>query len=161
MSLDGGVARVLRRARCCPAGESGQALAEMMLVVPVVLLLLLVILDGGMAFDRRETILTGLREGARSAAAGDSVSRVVNTTVDRSDGVLTPSDVSVCYLDGPDGNSYPGDLGDAVRVTIDYQYQTVFSGGMLATIGVGVPTFDMSPVAEGILLRAVSGASSC
>jgi hypothetical protein len=161
MSADGGVAIEQRRERCRRAGEKGQALIELLLVVPVVFALLMVILDGGFAFDRRETILHALREAGRSAAAGDSPSAVVSTAVGQSDGVLSSGNVSVCYIDGPDSGSYPGDVRDSVRVNINYQYQTVFGGGIIADLGMSSPSFDMNPKAEAVLLKTVPGASSC
>jgi hypothetical protein len=159
MSIDRGVA--VRKRHVRRGGEEGQAIVELLFVVPVVFVLLLVILDGGMAFDRREAMLHGLREAGRASAAGDAPSAVVSTAVANSDGILSPSNVSVCYLDGPDGNSYPGDRDDAVRVNINYTYRTVFGGGLLSDMGISSPTFDMNPKAEAVLLKTVSGASAC
>jgi hypothetical protein len=155
------VRALLCRARRSSNGEGGQALIELMFVVPVVFALLLVILDGGFAFDRREGILHALREAGRSAASGDSPAAVVNVAVSQSDGILSPSNVDVCYIDGPDNGSYPGDVGDEVRISINYDYQTVFGGGLLSDIGLASRTFDMSPKAEAVLLSPTAGASSC
>jgi hypothetical protein len=142
--------------------ESGQALIELAFILPVMLVFLLVLVDFGLALDRREVIQHAAREGARYGAVGHSVVEIKQQTVDQSDGVLTLSDVSVCYVDGPDSNTTVGNAGDDVRVSINYTYKfTAGSGELLATVGLGAPSIGMTPLAEARLETPVTGAPAC
>jgi len=156
------------RGRCRRVSEAGQALIETAVVLPLILILLVVVVDFGIALDRREVILHALREAGRAAAAGgldaaDLETVIKNRAVDESDGVLDAGDVTVCYLDNPDSpNGYPGDVGDAVRVAIAYQFKLSASGGeILTATGITFPTLDISPTGEAPLLKPVTGASQC
>lgn len=135
---------------------------ELAFVLPVLLVLGVVILDFGSALDRREVLLHSVREGTRSAAGGAPEAVIVSTVVGQSEGLLDPSDVSVCYVDGPDAGASLGEQGDAVRVSADFTYEfSVGSGELLTAFGVGVPSIGMSPLAEGRLETGVAGASPC
>ncbi len=139
------------------AGERGQALIEAMFVIPFVLVLILLILDFGIALDRREVMVHAVREGARAAASGASVSQVKAAAVDQSEGNLKAFDVSVCYRDD-NLNGYLGDVNDSVEVTISHKYQMLVGG----ISWIGVPTqLDISPTAKAPLLNPVTGATAC
>ncbi len=139
------------------AGERGQALIEAMFVIPFVLALILLILDFGIALDRREVMVHAVREGARAAASGASVSQVKAAAVDQSEGNLKAFDVSVCYRDD-NLNGYLGDVNDSVEVTISHKYQMLVGG----ISWIGVPTqLDISPTAKAPLLNPVTGATAC
>ena len=139
------------------AGERGQALIEAMFVIPFVLALILLILDFGIALDRREVMVHAVREGARAAASGASVSQVKAAAVDQSEGNLKAFDVSVCYRDD-NLNGYLGDVNDSVEVTISHKYQLLVGG----ISWIGVPTqLDISPTAKAPLLNPVTGATAC
>lgn len=121
----------------------------------------MLLVDFGSALDRREVVQHAVREGARHGVAGDSVADIQQWSADQSQGVLSPSNIAVCYVD-ENGNGYPGDAGDSVRVTANYTYQfTVGGGEMLTAFGVAMPSIDMSPLAEARLETAVSGAVAC
>lgn len=144
------------------SSERGQALIELAFILPVMLVFLLVLVDFGLAMDRREVIQHAAREGARQGAVGLSAAGVQAETVDQSQDVLTLADVSVCYVDGPDAGTSVGNVGDNVRVTIDYDYDfTAGSGELLATLGLGPPSIHMNPHAEARLETTILGAPSC
>jgi hypothetical protein len=150
--------------RLRPSGsESGQALIEFAFILPIMLVFLLVLVDFGLALDHREVIQHAAREGARQGAVGASVSAIITDTVDQSQGVLAPANVSVCYVDGPDANTTVGDAGDNVRVSIiNYSYRfSVGSGELLSTLGIGAPSVAMDPTAEARLETPVTGATPC
>jgi len=128
-----------------------------MFVIPFVLALILLILDFGIALDRREVMIHAVREGARAAANGDSVSQVKAAAVDQSEGNLVTRDVSVCYRDD-NLNGYLGDVNDSVEVTISHEYRMLVGG----VSWIGVPTqLDISPTAKAPLLNPVTGATQC
>jgi hypothetical protein len=144
------------------ASESGQALVEVALVLPLIFVLLAVLVDGGLAVDRRLVLQHAVREGGRQGALGAAPAAVVTRTVDQAGGLLDPSDVTVCYVDGPDGNSTAGDAGDSVRVQADYTYHfTLGSTELLTAMGGSAPSIDMSPKTEFVLETNVSGATGC
>ena len=144
------------------SSERGQALIELAFILPVMLVFLLVLVDFGLALDRREVIQHAAREGARYGAVGHTVNEIKAQTVDQSEGVLTTSNVSVCYVDGTDANSNVGDAGDDVQVSIDYTYGfSAGSGELLASIGVGAPSIHMTPLAQARLETPVTGATAC
>ncbi len=141
--------------------ERGQALIEFAFVFPLMLLLILLLLDIGIAMDRRSSILQGMREAGRAGAAGATAAEVIDVAVAQSDGVLDPSDVDVCHLDGPDAGSYPGDKEDAVRVSISHEYNVVLGQELLAALGTAWPPIDISPTAEAALHEDSVGAVEC
>jgi hypothetical protein len=142
--------------------EPGQSLIEFAFVLPIIMVFLLVLVDFGIALDRREVIQHAVREGARAGAVGATASEIIDTTVDQSDQVLDASEVTVCYVDGPDANSSPGNAGDNVRVSVDYTYSfSAGSGELLTAFGASVPSVNMTPHAEARLETPVSGATPC
>jgi Flp pilus assembly protein TadG len=142
------------------ASEAGQALIETALVLPLILILLFIVIDFGIALDRREVILHSLREAGRSAAAGGSLTAIVNRAVAESDGVVEPGDVTVCYDDA--NTNDVADAGEVGHISINYEYTlTVGSGEMLTGFGVPKPTVDISPSAEVLLMNGAPGVPSC
>jgi hypothetical protein len=141
--------------------ERGEGLIELAVVLPFVLVLMLAILDFGLATDRRGTLHQALREGARAAAAGESAEVVKSRIVDESQDLLESTDVSVCYLDGPDPGTAVGGRGDGVSVSIEYEFNVVLASELLDAFGAGVPPISISPQAEALLLKDVPGAVAC
>lgn len=143
------------------ASESGQALLELAFVLPIMLVFLLVLVDFGLALDRREVIQHAAREGARYGAVHPGVNAIIDETVKQSQEVLDASNVSVCYEDGPNGQT-AGNAGSYVRVSIDYTYGfTAGSGELLTGFGLGTPSINMTPAAEEVLEQPVSGVTVC
>ena len=141
--------------------ERGQALIEFALVLPLLFVFILVLVDFGIALDRREVLQHAVREGARRGAVAASISDIVDVTVEQSQGVLEPGDVSVCYVDS-DANGRTGNSGDNVRVSASYTYTFTAGGGELLTAwGVPVPSIDMNPSADMRLENGVGEAPAC
>jgi TadE-like protein len=135
----------------------GQTLIEFAFVLPLLLVFFLFVVDLGIALDRRELIQHAVREGARRAAVGDTLSNVQDTTHNQSAGALT--NVQVCFVD-KDGDG-PG-TGDSVRVSGDYTYKFSVGGGdILSVFGVGPPSIDMSQSAETRLETAATYLTEC
>lgn len=149
----------LEPARPPRSTERGQALIEMVLVLPILFVFILVIVDFGLALDRREVIQHDVREGARAGAVGKSVAQIKSAAGN----VPGTFDVTVCYVD-KNGNGNPGNAGDSVRVKGTYVYQfTIGSGELLSVFGVNAGGWDitMTPTAESRLEASVQGANSC
>lgn len=145
-----------------PRSERGQTLIEFAFVLPIILLFILTLVDFGLAVDRREVLQHAVRDGARRGAVGASVAQIVDHTVTQSGGLVEPSDVAVCYVDGDDTGTYPGNPGDNVRVSLEYTYEfTVGGGEILSAFGVPLPTMTMTPMAEAGLETAVAAAVAC
>jgi hypothetical protein len=154
-------ALALRAIRGARQQEGGQALIEFAFVMPLLLALLLVLVDFGMAVDHRLVLQHAVSEGVREAMVTDQASQIIDTTVDQSQGLLTSSDVSICYQD-QNGNGNPGDMGDKVRVAVTYTYKFSAGGGeMLSAFGVPVPSIEMDPSAVAALQTKVDGATAC
>jgi hypothetical protein len=140
--------------------ERGQAIIELVLVVPLIMVLILVVLDVAIVVDRRGSVDHAVREGTRAAAAGDLAAQAAQRAIDESDGLLQPGDVSVCYED-IDGNGAAGDIGDNVRVTVSHTYEFVLGGELLDFWGITRPSITLEPTGQERLEHAVQGASSC
>ena len=93
---------------------------------------------------------------------------MVCRAVSESDGVFKDSDsdcvpddpnqVKVCYRNENGGAL--GDVGDVVRVDINYEFSLSVGGGeMLSAVGIGFPPIPISPTAEVLLIKDTSEAS--
>ena len=117
----------------------GQALVEFALVIPLFLLVLCGVLDFGFMLYSRMTIINASREGARIAiqtadhsqipAIVPSQVRTVSSGLTTSSPAMTVTATCVaiktpgaCDFSAPD-HSQPG---DAVVVTVNYQYHSLF-----------------------------------
>ena len=141
--------------------QLGQALIEMALVLPLIFVFILLLVDFGIAIDRREVLQHAVREGARRAAVTTDTTNIIDTTVDQSQGILAPADVSVCYVN-TNGDGTVGNAGDGVRVSAIFTYEFTAGGGeMLSAWGVPVPSIDMTPHGQARLELSVPGATSC
>ena len=144
------------------AAQHGQALLEFAFIMPFVIIMLFAMIDFGLALDRRITLQHAVREGARFAAVHANIDDVKARTVEQSQGLIDAADVDVCYVDGSDANSAPGNAGDLVRVTIAFTWHPRLFEGMLGAIGGGSAlAIEMSPSASARLERAVGGAMPC
>lgn len=154
------IQRILARLR----NERGQALIEFALLFPFLMVFLFVLLDFGIAIDRRVVIQHAVREGARQGAIGRAESEIETVVINQSQDVLDATDVDVCFVDGPDANTYPGNAGDSVRVSANYVYSFAsVSGQLLRPLGVDPDAFEivMNPHGEATLEGTVTGATSC
>ena len=111
-------------------GERGQGVVEFAVIFPLFMLLVAIVFDVGLGFNRQATLQHAVREGARFAALDKDPSddSVKQRTVNQSQGLVEPDDITVCYEDiDLDGSIGPG---DAVDVTATYVYQPI----MLRTV---------------------------
>ncbi|MDO8616501.1 MAG: pilus assembly protein [Dehalococcoidia bacterium] len=125
-------------------GERGQALTELVLLLPIFLILVFAIVDFGMGFHSYITVTNSAREGARLGAVGGSsaaiAQRVRDTASTLDQGNLT---VTVTNAQGP--------VGQSVTVKADYQYNliTPLTGLMSFVSGGSIgPTLDVTSTAE-------------
>jgi Flp pilus assembly protein TadG len=147
-------------ARDAQRQERGQALVEFAFVMPLLLLLLLILVDFGLAVDHRLVIQHAASEGVREAMVTADTSKIVSTTVNQSQGLLASGDVSVCYID-EDGNGNPGDIGDKVKVAVNYSYNFYLGAEALEAFGVPAPSIAMDPSFVAALQTKVDGAPPC
>ena len=155
---------MIQRIRTRLRSERGQALIEFALLFPFLMMFLFVLLDFGIAIDRRVVIQHAVREGARQGAVGASIAEIEAVAVNQSQDVLDAADIEVCFVDGPDANTYPGNAGDSVRVSATYVYSFAsVSGQLLRPLGVNPDDFEitMTPHGEARLEGSVAGATSC
>jgi len=148
-------------------GERGQALIEFALVMPLMLALLLVLVDLGLAVGDRLVVQHSVSEGVREAQVTNLSSialtkqHIIDTTVDQSQGVLDSGDVDVCYED-QNANGDPGDVGDKVKVSIDYTYRFSAGGTEIArALGASFSGIPLDRSAVAALQTNVDGATPC
>jgi Flp pilus assembly protein TadG len=151
--------------------QRGQALIEFALLFPFLMMFLFVLLDFGIAIDRRVVIQHAVREGVRQGAvglpadlAGDD-NDIKDLVVKQSQDTLSRDDITICFVDGPDANTNPGNVGDSIRVSATYVYAFDAVSGQLLLPLVGVNPGDlditMTPNAEATLESSVLGANAC
>ena len=160
----------MAKSRNKAGNERGQALLEFALLFPFLMLFLFVLLDFGVAIDRRVVIQHSVREGARQGSVGlpadipGADNDIKDLVVSQSQDVLDRADVAVCFVDGPDANTYPGNVTDSVRVSATFVYTfDAISGQLLTPFGVDPAGWDitMTPSAEVGLESTVTGATPC
>jgi Flp pilus assembly protein TadG len=111
-------------------------LVEFALVLPLFLLLLCGVLDFGFMLYSRMTVINASREGARlavTAADPSTIPSIVQGRVMAVSGGLATANVSVATTCVPlvsgscnFGSSTSSQAGDAVKVTVSYDYHTFF-----------------------------------
>jgi hypothetical protein len=141
--------------------ERAQALIEFALIAPFIFVLLFAIVDFSIAIDRRLVLQHAVREGARFGAVHAVCTTIENQTINESQGLLNPSQVTVSYIDKDsplNGNS--GNVGDAVQVKASYPWFPVL-GELAGAIGFSVPTITMTPSGTARLEQSVSPTTGC
>jgi hypothetical protein len=155
-------------------GEHGQALVEFALVVPVMMICVLGIIDFGRAFNYKNNVTNMANQAARyvevntcapcsatqsidgAPGSPNTTSYIVDNISDSTElkqgsggtfGITSPAAVSVCF---PSGGT-PGQLGNAVRVTVSATYR------WLPFLSLGTTTLTSS-VTTRIANQWVSGA---
>lgn len=144
--------------------DSGQALAEMALVIPALLLLVLGLIEFGSAWRSYQVVTNAAREGARRAVMPDSV------LVDSSEAavlaivedVMTSGrlDYDPSYVtfscDGVDGALCDGVRGASEEVRIDYPYEFIFIGPLAdwACVNCGSYSFGTITLSASSVMRS-------
>lgn len=105
------------KARRSIGSESGAGLVEFALILPLLMALILGIFTGGLAYNRKISITSAVREGARFGATlacsascvsgGSFATQVKQRVADNSSGELSPSDVCAAVVLAPDTASPP------------------------------------------------------
>ncbi len=158
--------RPLRRiSRTSARSERGQNLIEFALLAPFVIAFIAIIVVLGLALNTRSSLQQAVREGARQASVGKSLTDVQNLASGNAPEVLSPSEVQWCHPMGTGGTQ--GKVGDPVRVyvveggTEGIEYTLVSAGGIFSALGVPPLTVRMGPRATARLEKSVSIPVDC
>jgi len=125
-----------RRSPRSSAPESGQALAELAMVIPALLLLVFGIIEFGSAWRSYQVITNAAREGVRRAVMADAglvdpgeaaVLGIIGDAMTSGGLTFDPADVTFS-CDGVAGGLCDGLRGLAEEVRIDYAYEFIFLG---------------------------------
>jgi hypothetical protein len=141
--------------------ERGQNLIEFALLMPVVIIFIAIIIIIGLAMNTRASLQQGVREGARQAAVGKTLTQVRDIAAGNAPENIDPADVAWCHPPGEGGSR--GKVGDPVAVYLwiggseGYDYTLTSASGIFGWINVGDFSVNMSPVATARLERAFSG----
>lgn len=103
-------------------GEWGQAMVEFALVIPIFLLVVFAIVDFGMGFHAWITVSNASREGARIGVVGADSVAIEAKVRDTASSLNHDEDLTVVVTNAVDQG---GDSGEAVTVTVDYDYQLI------------------------------------
>jgi hypothetical protein len=95
-------------------GESGQNLIEFALLMPFVLLFIGAIIMLAFLLHARSSLQQGVREGARQAAVGATLTQVRELVAGNAPDQVGTEDVQWCHPTGPSGTR--GRVGDPVTV---------------------------------------------
>ena len=143
------LARTLRRLH----SDSGQNLIEFALITPFVLVFIAAIVVFGLALFARSNLQQAVREGARQASVGATLTEVQDLAAGNANDMIDPSEVQWCHPVDDDGTQ--GKLGDQVKVYIvddddgneGIPFTLVPSNGIFKAFGVNDVTVRLSPVA--------------
>jgi hypothetical protein len=97
--------------------DKGQNLVEFALLFPFVLLFLGAIIMIALTLHARSNLQQAVREGARQAAVGKTLTEVQNLAAGNAPDTLDPEDVRWCHPTGAESNTR-GHVGDPVTVYI-------------------------------------------
>ena len=131
----------------------------------MLILLIGAIIMIALGLHTRSNLQQAVREGARQAAVGKSLSDVQDLAAGNSGGSLDSDEVDWCL---PAGSS--GSVGDEIRVYIDeggdgsegYAFVLIPAGnGIFSAMGVNPLSVNMAPRATARLEKSVSGIPAC
>ncbi len=110
----------------------GQSLVELALVTPILLIMILVTVDGARVFSAHIAISNAAREGAnfasRSYDNANNELEVRNSALQELGSAGTVFGVApVVEVQGPDDGCVDDFGYDCVRVTVDYEFTTLFN----------------------------------
>jgi Flp pilus assembly protein TadG len=126
-----GVTRQRRRGR-----QLGQSLAEFAIVVPIFLIIVFGAVDFSLGLKAWLTVTNASREGARVLVLGQTCTQVTNQT--KTVAASLHPQVTVTITPG----SCSGVAGDAMSVTVTYQYNSVTPLGHFAQLLTGPITIS-------------------
>ena len=129
------------------AGETGQSLVELSLILPVFLMLLLGILEFGMAFDHLISISYASREGARTGAALVNGGGTLGCSAGQSPNAATVDAQIVAAVERvltSQGSQVAIDRIRQIRI-----YRTTSAGAETSSINIWTYTPGTGPVIDG------------
>jgi Flp pilus assembly protein TadG len=125
--------------------------------MPLVLVFIAAIVVFGLALNTRSSLQQAVREGARQAAVGASLTDVRDLAAGNAPETLVPLDVLVCL---PAGST--GQVGESVQVSVSKDVTLVSVGGIFNALGGVSPlTVTMNPKATARLEHSISGLGAC
>jgi Flp pilus assembly protein TadG len=133
-------------------------------MMPLLILMIGAIIMVALGLHTRSNLQQAVREGARQAAVGKSLTDVQGLAAGNSGGTLDAADINWCL---PSGST--GTVGDQIRVYVDegnngsegYGYTIIPATGIFSAMGVNSLTVNMSPRATARLEKSVSGIPAC
>lgn len=145
--------------------ENGQNLIEFALISPLIIVFLAAIVVFGLAMSTRSSLQQSVREGARKAAVGATLTEVQNLAAGNAPDSIDPGDVRVCHPTGPSGTR--GRVGDPVMVYLfqdggeGHPYTLVNADGIFNAFNVPPLVVRISPRATARLERSVTSPVIC
>ena len=143
-----------------PRSTRGQAIIEFALLAPIIFLLIFMIVDFGITMDRRITLQSAVREGARMAAVNDNISEVCNYTVAEAQDIIDQSQITFSYTD-LDGNGRSTDAGDSVTVTANFLWEFPILNEVFHAMTGNTLAVEMTPSGTARLELSVPGETEC
>lgn len=144
--------------------ESGAELVEFAISFPLLLLVTMGLMDFGLAFQRYEVLTNAAREGARVSVAAapapvyfpdDIIARVEQYITGTS---LTPDSVTTTVGPAQVLNVTPTRCISVRPVTVTYDHQFMFVGGIMGYFGSSLGTRTLTATAS---MRSELGSVTC
>jgi Flp pilus assembly protein TadG len=124
--------------------SSGQAMAELAIVLPVLLIILLAVFDVGRLVFAYNDITNAARNGARVAIVDQTANKARDTAISSAGLGLKNSQVQVTYLTDDLSGTCPSpyELGCFAKVAVSYDWQAItpLIGNILGPITVTTDT---------------------
>jgi Flp pilus assembly protein TadG len=115
-------------------GQKGQAITEMVLVLPLLLFFIVSIVEVGSAFRTYQILTNGAREGARSGVLPNATANTVATRIQAyldSSGLDAAQATVTQACDGPQGQCSPG---NRLEVALSYPFQFRAMGPVISLL---------------------------
>jgi Flp pilus assembly protein TadG len=140
--------------------ETGAELVEFALALPVLLLIMMGIIDFGLAFQRYEVLTNASREGARVSVLPGYGPLDIEARVNQYLQGTSLSEATVTTVVG-DAESLPVGTAGCITVTpvtVSYDHQFLFVGGIMSYFGSGLGTRTISATTS---MRSEIAAAAC
>jgi Flp pilus assembly protein TadG len=140
--------------------ETGAELVEFALALPVLLLIMTAIVDFGLAFQRYEVLTNASREGARVSVLPGYGEADIRARVNQYLQGTSLSEATVTTEVGPAQALAVGGAGciTVTPVTVSYDHQFMFVGGIMSFFGSGLGTRTISATTS---MRSEIAAAAC
>jgi Flp pilus assembly protein TadG len=140
--------------------ETGAELVEFALAFPVLFLIMAGIIDFGLAFQRYEVLTNASREGARVSVLPGYGADDIEVRVNQYLQGTSLSAATVTTQVGETENLPVGSAGciTVIPVTVSYDHQFLFLGGIMSYFGSGLGTRTISATTS---MRSENAAAGC